>query len=153
MRHDVRIPYQQKRMFGFVTFTYPDTVKVDLAKGNPHYVCGVRVLVKPYREKGKLGDRKNPDRGEQYTKYAPFNNFDAKDYDHMHLGPRVIDNSDAIRKHIEEQDQAIEFERKRLAELHFVDAQRAYLAAENHLNIFTYFPGQMIWIFSRWQFL
>lgn len=132
--HDVRIPYQQKRMFGFVTFTYPETVKIVLAKGNPHYVCGARVLVKPYREKGKLGDRKNPDRGEQYSKYAPFNNFDAKDYDHMHLAPRIMDNSDAIRRHMEEQDQAIELERKRLAELHFADAQRVHLAAENHIS-------------------
>ncbi|KAL6183893.1 hypothetical protein ACLB2K_045303 [Fragaria x ananassa] len=36
---DVRIPYQQKRMFGFVTFVYSDTVKLILAKGNPHFVC------------------------------------------------------------------------------------------------------------------
>ncbi|KAL7214878.1 hypothetical protein ACSBR1_027123 [Camellia fascicularis] len=34
---DVRIPYQQKRMFGFVTFVYPETVKLILAKGNPHF--------------------------------------------------------------------------------------------------------------------
>lgn len=54
---DVRIPYQQKRMFGFVTFVYPDTVKHILAKGNPHYVCDSRVLVKPYMEKGKAPDK------------------------------------------------------------------------------------------------
>jgi hypothetical protein len=35
----VRIPYQQKRMFGFVTFVYPETVKLILAKGNPHFIC------------------------------------------------------------------------------------------------------------------
>lgn len=40
-------------MFGFVTFTDPEPVKVILAKGNPHYVRGSRVLVKPYREKEK----------------------------------------------------------------------------------------------------
>ncbi|KAG6483524.1 hypothetical protein ZIOFF_060172 [Zingiber officinale] len=51
---DVRIPYQQKRMFGFVTFLYPETVKLILAKGNPHFVCDSRVLVKPYKEKGKV---------------------------------------------------------------------------------------------------
>ncbi|GMQ02728.1 hypothetical protein CsSME_00048824 [Camellia sinensis var. sinensis] len=34
---DVRILYQQKRMFGFVTFVYPETVKLILAKGNPHF--------------------------------------------------------------------------------------------------------------------
>ena len=54
---DVRIPYQQKRMFGFVTFVYPETVKIILAKGNPHFFCDARVLVKPYKEKGKVPDK------------------------------------------------------------------------------------------------
>lgn len=54
---DVRIPYQQKRMFGFVTFAFPETVKLILAKGNPHFVGDSRVLVKPYKEKGKVVDR------------------------------------------------------------------------------------------------
>jgi hypothetical protein len=54
---DVRIPYQQKRMFGFVTFVYAETVKAILSKGNPHFVCDARVLVKPYKEKGKVPDR------------------------------------------------------------------------------------------------
>ncbi|KAI7997755.1 Zinc finger CCCH domain-containing protein 22 [Camellia lanceoleosa] len=54
---DVRIPYQQKRMFGFVTFVYPETVKLILAKGNPHFVCDAWVLVKPYKEKGKVPDK------------------------------------------------------------------------------------------------
>jgi hypothetical protein len=54
---DVRIPYQQKRMFGFVTFVYAETVKIILSKGNPHFVCDARVLVKPYKEKGKVPDR------------------------------------------------------------------------------------------------
>ena len=53
----MRIPYQQKRMFGFVTFVYPETVKLILAKGNPHFVCDARVLVKPYKEKGKVPDK------------------------------------------------------------------------------------------------
>uniref|UniRef100_A0A3Q7GN00 RRM domain-containing protein n=1 Tax=Solanum lycopersicum TaxID=4081 RepID=A0A3Q7GN00_SOLLC len=54
---DVRIPYPQKRMFGFVTFVYPETVKTILAKGNPHFVCDARVLVKPYKEKGKVPEK------------------------------------------------------------------------------------------------
>ncbi|KAL5987964.1 hypothetical protein ACLOJK_035726 [Asimina triloba] len=54
---DVRIPCQQKRMFGFVTFVYPETVRLILQKGNPHFVCGSRVLVKPYKEKSRLPDR------------------------------------------------------------------------------------------------
>ena len=54
---DVRIPYQQKRMFGFVTFVYPETVRLILSKGNPHFICDSRVLVKPYKEKGKIPDK------------------------------------------------------------------------------------------------
>lgn len=54
---DVRIPYQQKRMFGFVTFVYPETVKHILAKGNPNFICESRVLVKPYKEKGKVPEK------------------------------------------------------------------------------------------------
>ncbi|KVI02061.1 Nucleotide-binding, alpha-beta plait, partial [Cynara cardunculus var. scolymus] len=41
--HDVRIPCQQKRMFGFVTFAYGETVKEILNKGNPHFVCVARI--------------------------------------------------------------------------------------------------------------
>lgn len=44
-------------MFGFVTFASADTVRMILSRGNPHFVCGARVLVKPYREKSKLFDR------------------------------------------------------------------------------------------------
>ncbi|CAK8564870.1 unnamed protein product [Lathyrus sativus] len=47
---DVRIPYQQKRMFGFATFLYPETVNLVLSKRNPHFVCNDSVIVKPYRE-------------------------------------------------------------------------------------------------------
>ena len=54
---DVRIPCHQKRMFGFVTFVYVETVKQILAKGNPLFVRGARVLVKSYREKSRLVDK------------------------------------------------------------------------------------------------
>lgn len=69
---DVRIPYQQKRMFGFVTFVYADTVRTILTEGTPHYICGARVLVKPYKEKGKVGDRKLHDRDQ--FKHVPIIN-------------------------------------------------------------------------------
>ncbi|XP_021724508.1 zinc finger CCCH domain-containing protein 18-like [Chenopodium quinoa] len=59
---DVRIPSQERRMFGFVTFVYPETVRKILAKGNPHFVCGARVLVKPYREKSRLVDRNHAEK-------------------------------------------------------------------------------------------
>lgn len=54
---DVRIPGQQDRMFGFVTFSTPETVKTILSMPNPHFVGRSRVLVKPYREKPKLPNR------------------------------------------------------------------------------------------------
>ena len=44
-------------MFGFVTFVYPKKMKMILAKGNPHFVCNSRVIVKPYKEKGKILDK------------------------------------------------------------------------------------------------
>ncbi|GER45385.1 RNA-binding (RRM/RBD/RNP motifs) family protein, partial [Striga asiatica] len=55
--HDVRIPYQQKRLFGIMTFVYPDTIKIILAEGNPYRVCDLCVLVKPYKEKGKFKEK------------------------------------------------------------------------------------------------
>ncbi|KAI4320826.1 hypothetical protein MLD38_034271 [Melastoma candidum] len=54
---DVIIPCQNKRMFGFVTFVDSDTANMILAKGNPHFVCGDRVLVKPYKKKSKFIER------------------------------------------------------------------------------------------------
>lgn len=54
---DVRIPCQERRMFGFVSFQSPETVSTILMRRNPHFICGSRVLVKPYREKSKCVDR------------------------------------------------------------------------------------------------
>ena len=53
----MRFCWYGMRTFGFVTFVYPETVKLILAKGNPHFICDARVLVKPYKEKGKVPDR------------------------------------------------------------------------------------------------
>ncbi|CAI5480557.1 unnamed protein product, partial [Closterium sp. Yama58-4] len=53
--HEVRVPHQQKRMFGFVTFAFAHSVKAILEEGNPHHIGGSRVLVKPYREKSRHG--------------------------------------------------------------------------------------------------
>ena len=49
---DVRIPCQQKRMFGFVTFAFGETVR-NILNSNPHFICSARVLVKPYHEKSR----------------------------------------------------------------------------------------------------
>nr|QEE59955.1 nucleic acid binding [Betula platyphylla] len=112
---DVRIPCQQKRMFGFVTFVSADTVKMILAKGNPHFVCGARVLVKPYREKSKLNDWKYPDRIEPQIYYSPhYADMDSE----LHAMARGCETSRLLRKQLmEEQEQVLELERRRLAEL------------------------------------
>lgn len=115
---DVRIPCQQKRMFGFVTFVNADTVKMILAKGNPHFVCGARVLVKPYREKSKLAERKYQERMEPADYYSPhFADMDSE----FHSMSRWCDNSRMLRKKLlEEQEFALELERRQLAELQFI---------------------------------
>ncbi|XP_077221955.1 zinc finger CCCH domain-containing protein 18-like isoform X2 [Tasmannia lanceolata] len=112
---DVRIPTQQRRMFGFVTFVYPETVKMILTKGNPHFVCGARVLVKPYREKSRLVDRKYTEKFEP-PMYYPSHFLDMDPG--LHSIPRVYDNSRSLRKQLmEEHEQMIELGRRRLSEL------------------------------------
>ncbi|KAI3769558.1 hypothetical protein L6452_00667 [Arctium lappa] len=114
--HDVRIPCQQKRMFGFVTFVFEDTVRHILNKGNPHFVSGARVLIKPYREKSKADDRKH---GEMFQNpmYQGAHCLDTE------LGlqsmPRFCDNSRLLDKQLihEQQEQALEFERRRFSEM------------------------------------
>ncbi|WCJ36864.1 Zinc finger CCCH domain-containing protein 53 [Euphorbia peplus] len=129
---DVRIPYQQKRMFGFVTFVYPETVKLILAKGNPHFVCDSRVLVKPYKEKGKVPDkyRKQPhqqqiERGE-YSACSSPSGLDSREPFDLHLGARMFQNTQEmlLRRKLEEQaelQQAIELQGRRLMNLQLLD--------------------------------
>lgn len=93
---DVRIPYQQKRMFGFVTFVYADTVKLILAKGNPHFVCDARVLVKPYKEKGKVPDKFRKQHQQQQMERGEFSacgsptGIDSRDPFDLHLGIIIL---------------------------------------------------------------
>ncbi|THU62186.1 hypothetical protein C4D60_Mb01t02460 [Musa balbisiana] len=96
---DVRIPCQDKRMFGFVSFVHPETVNVILMKRNPHYVCGARVLVKPYREKSKVIDRMYSD------KIKPHYPSRYLDVDHdVHSVPRESDTSSLLGNHLIEKE-------------------------------------------------
>ncbi|KAG0488761.1 hypothetical protein HPP92_007572 [Vanilla planifolia] len=112
---DVRIPYQQKRMFGFVTFVYPETVKLILAKGNPHFVCDARVLVKPYKEKGKVPDKKQ----QQQTDRVDFSGgstptsldspFDLAGRMILNIGGNgVAQDASLLRRRLEQQQQQAE---------------------------------------------
>ncbi|WVZ54716.1 hypothetical protein U9M48_005474 [Paspalum notatum var. saurae] len=124
---DVRIPYQQKRMFGFVTFVYADTVKIILNKGNPHFVCDARVLVKPYKEKGKVPDRfrklQHPHHGDFAGCTSPTGLLDSRDpfdLQQPQIGalenrPRMMygnmpSHEAFLRRKLEEQQQAAELQ-------------------------------------------
>ncbi|XXG52375.1 hypothetical protein AAC387_Pa03g0730 [Persea americana] len=131
---DVRIPYQQKRMFGFVTFVYPETVKLILAKGNPHFVCEARVLVKPYKEKGKVPDKKQQqgERGD-FTSCTTPSSIDSRDAYDLQLGARMFYNShDALLRKLEEQadlQQAIEMQGRRLMNLQLLDVKKRNISS------------------------
>ncbi|KAI3723784.1 hypothetical protein L2E82_35542 [Cichorium intybus] len=123
---DVRIPYQQKRMFGFVTFVLPETVKAILAKGNPHFVCDSRVLVKPYKEKGKIPDKKhqNNERGEFSSCLSPTALEAAEPFDHIPFGARMFNHEMMLRRKLEgrvELQQAIDIQDRKLMNMHLND--------------------------------
>ncbi|KAL3518852.1 hypothetical protein ACH5RR_021441 [Cinchona calisaya] len=137
---DVRIPYQQKRMFGFVTFHYPETVKQILAKGNPHFVCDSRVLVKPYKEKGKVPDKKQHqqqqqqqqqhlDRGDVSGCLSSSGLDSGEPYD-LPLGARMFYNTQEmmLRRKLEEAElqQAIELQGRRLMNLQLMDLKNRH---------------------------
>ncbi|XP_057460565.1 zinc finger CCCH domain-containing protein 18-like isoform X2 [Actinidia eriantha] len=109
---DVRIPCQQRRMFGFVTFVSADTVKMILSRGNPHYVCGSRVLVKPYREKSKLFDRKYSENFElQRNHNAHYADMDSE------LLSRWKSSRLLRKPFMEDYKQGLEVQTRRLSEL------------------------------------
>ncbi|QCD88944.1 hypothetical protein DEO72_LG3g3496 [Vigna unguiculata] len=132
---DVRIPYQQKRMFGFVTFVYPETVKLILSKGNPHFVCDARVLVKPYKEKGKVPDKKQQqvERGD-FSPCGTPTGLEARDQFDLQLGGRMFYNTQDMlwRRKLEEQadfQQALELQSRRLMGLQLLDIKKHHQRA------------------------
>nr|XP_009419824.1 PREDICTED: zinc finger CCCH domain-containing protein 53 isoform X1 [Musa acuminata subsp. malaccensis]XP_018675455.1 PREDICTED: zinc finger CCCH domain-containing protein 53 isoform X1 [Musa acuminata subsp. malaccensis]XP_018675456.1 PREDICTED: zinc finger CCCH domain-containing protein 53 isoform X1 [Musa acuminata subsp. malaccensis] len=145
---DVRIPFQQKRMFGFVTFVYPETVKLILAKGNPHFVCDARVLVKPYKEKGKVPDKcrkpqqQQTERGDFAACTTPTGLESRDQFDLQQLAAaRMLYNSGSssqellLRRKLEEQQQALELQQaielhaRRLMNLQLLDLKNRTLCS------------------------
>ncbi|XP_051143037.1 zinc finger CCCH domain-containing protein 55-like isoform X2 [Andrographis paniculata] len=133
---DVRIPHQQKRMFGFVSFYYPETVKRILAKGNPHFVCDCRVLVKPYKEKGKFSEKKQlqrqySDRGE-FASSLSSAGIDSSELVDLPIGPRMFVNQEEMirRRKIEQEmelQQMLELQGRRLVNLQVSDRENPHL--------------------------
>ncbi|XVF04769.1 hypothetical protein REPUB_Repub05bG0113700 [Reevesia pubescens] len=122
---DVRIPYQQKRMFGFVTFVHPETVKLILARGNPHYICDSRVLVKPYKEKGKVPDKRQHlqqqfERG-NFSPCSSPSGLDSREPYDLHAGTKMFYNAQEMMLRRELEEQAIELQRRRFMNLQLPD--------------------------------
>ncbi|KAG1366970.1 zinc finger CCCH domain-containing protein 18 [Cocos nucifera] len=112
--HDVRIPSQEKRMFGFVSFHYAQTVNDILMKRNPHFICNSRVLVKPYREKSRNIDRTYMEKIKPKTYYpSQYLEMDPN----LHAIPRESGSSRMLKSKLIEQEMIFELERKRLSEL------------------------------------
>ncbi|XP_073303156.1 zinc finger CCCH domain-containing protein 53-like isoform X2 [Primulina huaijiensis] len=125
---DVRIPYQQKRMFGFVTFVFPETVKLILAKGNPHFVCDSRVLVKPYKEKGKVSDKNKHQHMEigEYASCLSPTELDSREHFDVPFGPRMLLSSQEtmLRRKLEQETElqhAVELQGRRMMNLQLMD--------------------------------
>ncbi|RWW84325.1 hypothetical protein BHE74_00007074 [Ensete ventricosum] len=108
-------------MFGFVTFVYPETVRLILAKGNPHFVCDARVLVKPYKEKGKF----KPDEvGGARTLY---NNNSSSSSQELLLLRRKLEEQQQVL----ELQQAIELHARRLMNLQLLDLKNRSLSSSS----------------------
>ncbi|XP_052192503.1 zinc finger CCCH domain-containing protein 23-like isoform X2 [Diospyros lotus] len=127
---DVRIPYQHKRMFGFVTFLYPETVQAILTKGNPHFICESRVLVKPYKDKGKVPDKKQqhmpPMEKLDFLASGSPTDLDPRGPYGPLPGARILGNTQDTmwRRKLEEQanlEQALELQGRRMMGLQLVD--------------------------------
>ncbi|XP_062211625.1 zinc finger CCCH domain-containing protein 54-like isoform X2 [Phragmites australis] len=125
---DVRIPCQERRMFGFVSFQNPETVSTILMRRNPHFICGSRVLVKPYREKSKcIESYPRP----YVDKVKPMHYYPTRFFEiDPEFYPGEYESSSSImRKQLaEKRERLIELERKRLAgtRLESVPPQFAY---------------------------
>ncbi|KAG7626041.1 RNA recognition motif domain [Arabidopsis thaliana x Arabidopsis arenosa] len=142
---DVRIPYQQKRMFGFVTFLHSETVRIILARGNPHFICDSRVLVKPYKEKGRILEKRQQQQLLQQMERGNFSpgsspsGMDSRDLFDSHLAPRMFSNTqEMMRRKAEQADlqQAIEFQRRRFLSLQLPDMDsESFLHHQRSLSI------------------
>ncbi|KAJ4762757.1 Zinc finger CCCH domain-containing protein 18 [Rhynchospora pubera] len=81
---EVRIPRQARRMFGFVSFVYPETVHLILSSSHPHYIGNSRILVKPYKEKSKVNERRAAE--VDLSDFNAFNFIDLGSEPSMSLG-------------------------------------------------------------------
>ncbi|CAH2049211.1 unnamed protein product, partial [Thlaspi arvense] len=96
----------------------PETVKIILAKGNPHFVCDSRVLVKPYKEKEKSQTKSSSSISWREESFQRFFLYCA--------GARMFLNHQEmmLRRKLEQEaelQQAIEIQGRRLMNLQLMD--------------------------------
>ncbi|KAL3620375.1 hypothetical protein CASFOL_035287 [Castilleja foliolosa] len=146
---DVRIPFQPKRMFGFVTFLYPETVKLILAKGNPHYVCDSRVLVKPYKkDKGKYPDKKQMQQQHEHLERGCLSpsGVDSRELFDVPIGSRMLFNTQEmmLRRKLEQEAEiqhALELQSRRMNNMNLVDLESPQHSGHCfHPNLFSGAP-------------
>ncbi|XP_010907626.1 zinc finger CCCH domain-containing protein 18 isoform X1 [Elaeis guineensis] len=136
---DVRIPCQEKRMFGFVSFLYPETVKLILTKRNPHYISGARVLVKPYKEKSRIIDRNYLEKVEPAIYHPHYVEMDPV----LHAMQRESGRSRLIRRQqMEEQEKLAELERRHLSELNLAIKPHSQFSYLSKMEAFEVSEGQ-----------
>ncbi|KAI4991054.1 hypothetical protein ZWY2020_039425 [Hordeum vulgare] len=118
---DVRIPCQDQRMFGFVSFQNPETVTALLMRRNPHFICGSRVLAKAYREKTKcINERTNNNKSTTHCYPPRWIETDPEFYPDQYDSPRL-----ERRQLARDRQQLLELERRHLAGLRVVEPQCA----------------------------
>ncbi|XP_010481120.1 PREDICTED: zinc finger CCCH domain-containing protein 46-like [Camelina sativa] len=104
---DVDIPYQQKRMFGFVTFANDQTVGRILARQNPHLISDSWVTVKPYKGKEKREKQQQQvhqllEGGNCSPSSSPSGLDDSRELYNCRIGPRKT--REMLRRKTEQAD-------------------------------------------------
>ncbi|VAI17333.1 unnamed protein product [Triticum turgidum subsp. durum] len=117
---DVRIPCQDQRMFGFVSFQNPETVTALLMRCNPHFICGSRVLAKAYREKTKCINERTNNKSTTHCYPPRWIETDPEFYPDQYDSPRL-----ERRQLARDRQQLLELERRHLAGLRVVEPQCA----------------------------
>ncbi|KAL9309343.1 hypothetical protein AtEden1_Chr1g0050021 [Arabidopsis thaliana] len=126
-------------MYGFVTFAKAETVRTILARGNPHFICDSRVLVKPYKEKGKILQKRQQQQLHELLErgnYSPSSSPSGKDSRELYecrLGPRMFSNKtqEMLRRKTEQADLQhaieVELQRRRFLNLQLPDMENKYI--------------------------